>query len=157
MDTRVLIIIFILTLACSTLIILWCALAIADRYDEEIEKANEEMECRIELAKALRRLAQVEQHNEEQIGNIMKNWKTMIDEALEENGEGWGDVQENTMSESDMEKEFDDGFGGIEGCAFTVWTKRGVYFPVCYEGAEWVGRVSRNPDGKPTKHIGSGI
>ena len=34
----------------------------------------------------------------------------------------------------------------------TVWTKNSVYFPTQCEGYEWVGRVSRNPDGKPTMH-----
>jgi hypothetical protein len=31
-----------------------------------------------------------------------------------------------------------------------------VYFPACYDGAEWVGSVSRNPDGKATRHQGGG-
>lgn len=80
----------------------------------------------------------------------------MLDEALEENGETWADVVSNTMTEADMEMEFDAGHGLIKGCKFTIWTERGVYFPVSYDGAEWVGNVSRNPDGKPTRHIGRG-
>ena len=86
----------------------------------------------------------------------MENWKTMLDEALKENGEAWADVEANTMTEADMAKEFDSGYGGTEGCAFTVWTTRSVYFPICYDGAESVGRAARNPDGKPTEHQGGG-
>lgn len=86
----------------------------------------------------------------------MDNWKTMLGDALKENGESWEDVEANTMTEEEMAKNFDSGFGSIEGCPFTVWTKNTVYFPICYDGAEWVGSVARNPDGKPTYHRGGG-
>ena len=86
----------------------------------------------------------------------MENWKTMLDEALKENGESWDDVEANTMTEEEMAKGFDAGYGGTEGCPFTIWTKNTVYFPVCYDGAEWVGSVARNPDGRPTNHQGGG-
>ncbi len=81
-------------------------------------------------------------------------WRKELTEALAENKEGWGDVEANTMTASDMDTEFYSGYGGSEGCAFTVWTKHFVYFPVVYDGSEWVGCVSRNPDGKPTQHQG---
>jgi hypothetical protein len=84
----------------------------------------------------------------------MNNWKTMLDEALKEAGESWDDIEANTMNEEEMAKSFDSGYGGIEGQPFTVWTKNSVFFPVCYDGSEWVGRVSRHPDGKPTDHQG---
>jgi hypothetical protein len=84
----------------------------------------------------------------------MGNWKTMLGEALKENDESWEDVEANTMTEEDMAKNFYTGYGGTEGCAFTVWTNNTVYFPICYDGSEWVGSVSRNPDGKPTGHQG---
>ena len=86
----------------------------------------------------------------------MENWKTLLDSVLKENGESWDDVEANTMTEQGMQKNFDAGFGGVEGCQFTVWTKNSVYFPIQYDGAEWVGRVSRHPDGKPTEHQGGG-
>lgn len=86
----------------------------------------------------------------------MGNWKTTLDEALKKNGDSWEDVEANTMTEADMVKEFDSGYGDVQGCPFTVWTKNHVYFPICYNGAEWVGSVSRHPDGKPTDHKGGG-
>ena len=86
----------------------------------------------------------------------MATWKNKLDEVLKENGEAWVDVEANTMTDADMSRNFDDGFGRMEGCPFTVWTKNSVYFPICYDGAEWVGRVARNPDGKPTEHQGGG-
>jgi len=83
-------------------------------------------------------------------------WKAGLDLALKENGESWADVESNTMTDEEMAVEFDDGYGGTRGCYFTVWTTKSVYFPICYDGAEWVGRVSRHPDGKPTEHQGGG-
>ena len=78
----------------------------------------------------------------------------MMNSALEENGESWSDVEANTMTDDEMAKNFDSGYGATEGCPFTVWTKNTVYFPLCYDGSEWVGSVSRNPDGRPTNHQG---
>lgn len=82
------------------------------------------------------------------------NWKTLLVEAMEKRGETLTDIESNTMSEDEMLKEFDCGFGGSNGIPFTVWTKNAVYFPAVYDGAEWVDSVSRNPDGEPTQHIG---
>lgn len=81
-------------------------------------------------------------------------WKTEIDALFKMNGDTWDDVEANTMSYAAMIEEFDAGFGGVEGCAFTLWTKKYVYFPVCYDGAESVAYVSRHPNGKPTAHVG---
>jgi hypothetical protein len=84
----------------------------------------------------------------------LSNWKKMLTRALTENGESWDDVVSSTMTEKEMKRYFDAGYGGTKGVAFTVWTQDSVYFPVCYDGAESVGRVARNPDGKPTEHQG---
>jgi hypothetical protein len=84
----------------------------------------------------------------------MESWKSMLNEKLKENGESWDCVEANTMTDDEMNQMFDPGYGGTEGCSFTVWTNNSVYFPICYDGAEWVGRVSRHPDGKPTDHQG---
>lgn len=51
---------------------------------------------------------------------------------------------------------FHPGFGGVEGVAFTAWSKDWVYFPVCYDGKEWVARVPRNPCTHITEHVGGG-
>lgn len=55
-----------------------------------------------------------------------------------------------------MDVEFYCGHGAIDGCSFTVWSEDRVYFPVCYDGLEWVESVSRNPDGEATGHVGGG-
>jgi len=84
----------------------------------------------------------------------MTTWRKLLVEEMELHGETLVDIESNTMSNEEMDKEFDNGYGGPEGIPFTIWTKNRVYFPICYDGAEWVGSVSRNPDGKPTDHLG---
>lgn len=78
----------------------------------------------------------------------------MLLDVMWERGETLADIEANTMTDKEMNKEFDSGYGGTRGVPFTVWTKNTVYFPICYDGAEWVGSVSRNPDGKSTEHQG---
>jgi hypothetical protein len=86
----------------------------------------------------------------------MSNWKKMLVGEMEEFGDSLLNIESNTMTEEEMDKDFDAGYGGTEGIPFTVWTKDRVYFPICYDGAEWVGSVSRHPDGQPTDHQGGG-
>jgi hypothetical protein len=59
-----------------------------------------------------------------------------------------------TLSEPEMDIEFDQGFGLVEGLEFTLWTATRVYFPVVYDGAEWCGSVSRDPNTISTSHQG---
>jgi hypothetical protein len=86
----------------------------------------------------------------------MENWKELIEEAMAKRGETLADLEFNTLTDDEMVREFDSSYGCTEGVAFTAWTVKSVYFPICYDGAEWVGSVSRHPDGKPTKHQGGG-
>lgn len=81
-------------------------------------------------------------------------WRKGLVKALERNGEKFSDIVSSTLTEEELDKEFDPGYGGTEGVPFTVWTDRFVYFPAQYDGSEWVDCVSRNPNGKPTEHVG---
>ena len=80
----------------------------------------------------------------------------MLEDALKKRGEALADLEANTLTEADMVKEFDSGYGDIEGVPFTAWTAKTVYFPICYDDTEWVVSVARHPDGKPTEHQGGG-
>ena len=86
----------------------------------------------------------------------MTTWRKEIKDCFECTGDTWDDVVECTLSQAQLDKRFDNGFGGTGGEPFTIWTKEYVYFPVEYDGAAWVGYVSRNPNGEPTAHQGSG-
>lgn len=81
-------------------------------------------------------------------------WREMIVEAMGEAGETMDDMVATTLTDAEMDAEFDRGFGGSEGCAFTLWTANRVYFPVVYDGSEWVGSVPRNPCPEATEHQG---
>lgn len=83
-------------------------------------------------------------------------WSKEIARALEAHGESWSDVITCTLTPEEREVVFDDGYGSIEGKPFTAWTKDWVYFPVCYDGAEWVGSAPRNPCDIATEHQGGG-
>jgi hypothetical protein len=84
----------------------------------------------------------------------MTNWQELITEAMEAVQETWADVVSTTLSDDDKVKAFNSGYGGSEGVPFTLWTTNRVYFPVVYDGSEWVASVSRNPDGVATGHVG---
>jgi len=79
----------------------------------------------------------------------MATWRQLINEVTD------GDeIIANTLTEEEMDVEFYDGFGGADGKDFTAWSKDYVYFPVVYDGAEWVGRVPRNPCDQASEHHG---
>ncbi len=61
-----------------------------------------------------------------------------------------------TLSEEELDVEFDDDLGLSDGKAFTAWTGDLVLFPVDSDGAEWVASVPRNPCDIATKHVGGG-
>ena len=84
------------------------------------------------------------------------NWKELIQYEMNFYNETFDDVVEYTLTEEELMVYFDCGYGGTEGKPFTLWTTNRVYFPGNYDGSEWVSSVSRNPDGKPTHHIGGG-
>jgi hypothetical protein len=81
-------------------------------------------------------------------------WRKLIDKAFEDHQDNWENVEGCTLTEQELDKRFDDGFGGIDGEPFTLWTKDFVYFPVVYDGSEWVGYAPRNPNKMKTPHQG---
>lgn len=86
----------------------------------------------------------------------MATWRKLLEKAMRSRGESLSGLEASTLSDADMDVEFHNGYGGPEGKPFTAWSAKAVYFPVCYDGSEWVGSVSRHPDGKPTQHHGGG-
>ena len=84
----------------------------------------------------------------------MDTWRILINEQLQINGETFKDIVSITLSEEDLDKEFDSGYGAAEGKSFTAWTEKYVYFPAVYYGSEWVESIRRNPCDEDTPHIG---
>lgn len=61
-----------------------------------------------------------------------------------------------TLSGEETQRQFYGGYGGSEGKPFTYWTETRVYFPVVYDGSEWVESVPRDPCDEATFHVGGG-
>ena len=92
----------------------------------------------------------------------MATWRKLIEEHMTTGlhwrrpgtGETMKDVVHCTLSDDELDTEFDDSFGCSEGKPFTLWTTKRVYFPVVYDGAEWVGSAPRDPCDEATEHAG---
>jgi hypothetical protein len=83
----------------------------------------------------------------------MATWKELLKYELENRGDKFEDLK-MTLTDEELVKEFDDGYGGSEGVPFTAWSKKYVYFPVVYDGEEWVGSAPRTVCEEKTSHIG---
>lgn len=81
-------------------------------------------------------------------------WRELIAEEMADHKETWGDILIVQFLWGDADTEFHSGFGTSEGSPFTLWTKKRAYFPVVYDGCEWVASVSRDPDSEATHHVG---
>lgn len=86
------------------------------------------------------------------------SWRKLIGREMGANEEAWKDVEFCTLNGEQLSKEFDDDYGSEEGAPFTIWTRKHVYFPATYDGAEWCASVARNPGEQPqaTRHVGGG-
>ena len=80
-------------------------------------------------------------------------WMKMIQETMDENDDP-GPIISCTINDDQLNKEFYSGYGGPEGQPFTAWSAQYVYFPICYDGAEWVGSAPRNPCDTSLGHQG---
>lgn len=56
--------------------------------------------------------------------------------------------------EAVLDVEFDPGYGGSEGPEVLIWTETHVYFPVVYDGSEWLDSAPRNPQAEGQGHVG---
>ncbi|MDE1484730.1 hypothetical protein KKI95_18095 [Xenorhabdus bovienii] len=84
----------------------------------------------------------------------MATWRELLEHEMKAHNENLLLIESNTLTKEQMDIEFDSGYGAENGLPFTVWSQQRIYFPCCYDGNEWVGSVSRHPDGNPTEHIG---
>ena len=80
-------------------------------------------------------------------------WRKELETAFAEDGEDFSKMV-CTLDDAGLDKEFHDGYGGSEGPAFTAWGEKWVYFPIVYDGAEWVGHAPRNPCDIAMEHQG---
>lgn len=76
-----------------------------------------------------------------------------VEKAFANNKEDYSRMV-TTLTEEELNKEFDDGSGLPEGEPFTAWGEKYVYFPVVHDGIEWIGSAPRNPCDEKCSHFG---
>jgi len=81
-------------------------------------------------------------------------WRKEITERMVENKDTDINNYITTLTEEELDTEFDKGHGQTKGLPFTLWTSWWVYFPIEYDGSESCGSVARNPTSNPTWHQG---
>lgn len=86
----------------------------------------------------------------------MTTWKKAITKEMKFHDENWEDIIAQSPEDFDPNITFSAGFGTTKGQPFTVWTKRRVYFPACFDGSEWCASVPRDPCDEVIGHIGGG-
>ena len=80
-------------------------------------------------------------------------WRKELREAMDANSDQ-GPVVAYAPSEEAFDVLFDDGYGGSNGPHVLAWTEANVYFPVVYDGAEWIGSAPRDPQPQGQRHVG---
>lgn len=93
---------------------------------------------------------------EGEMDDDLTTWRELIASEMEAHGETWADVVACTLDDAGLDVEFDNGFGGVRGAPFTLWTARRVYFPATYDGGEWAASVPREPCDEVSHHVGGG-
>jgi len=83
----------------------------------------------------------------------IESWHSMLKEAFKRNKDDYSKMV-TTLSPEQLMRKFDTGYGGHRGAPFTAWGDKYVYFPLVYDGAEWVGCAPRNPCDEALEHQG---
>jgi hypothetical protein len=83
------------------------------------------------------------------------SWSALITECMEKN-KITEPLIHCTLTVGELYSQFDNGFGSTQGIPFTAWSENYVFFPVIYDGAEWVDYVPRNPCDFKKDHVGGG-
>lgn len=84
----------------------------------------------------------------------LTSWHELVTRAMAKRDDSWSNLVGCTLTDTELHTVFDADYGLEEGKPFTLWTADYVYFPVSYDGKEWVGAVPRNPCDTPTHHFG---
>ena len=79
-------------------------------------------------------------------------WRAALADAMQ--GVYEGPVVAYAPDEATFDESFDDGYGSTSGKPVLAWTADRVYFPVVYDGAEWMGSAPRNPVPEGQTHEG---
>jgi len=84
----------------------------------------------------------------------MTTWRKALEEEMRDLSDS-GPVLAVAPDDAAFDVEFDDDYGSPRGPRVLAWTETRVYFPVCYDGAEWLSSAPRNPGDEGQGHVGS--
>jgi hypothetical protein len=82
-------------------------------------------------------------------------WRQLLVEEMQDRGDP-GPVIAYAPDGQAFDVVFYAGYGLPEGPSVLAWTDTYVYFPVQYDGAEWLGSVPRHPVKQGQYHVGGG-
>lgn len=85
------------------------------------------------------------------MSSIHNTWRAMIQDILD------CDVENEQLLFVAPNKEvldvvFNSGYGTAEGPEFLAWSENYVFFPLEYDGSEYVGYAPRNPVARTMRH-----
>lgn len=81
-------------------------------------------------------------------------WAKALEEARTLQGDNSDLVARAPDDEAVWSREFDDDYGGRKVRPVLAWTVDRVYFPVVYDGAEWLDSAPRHPIADGEGHVG---
>lgn len=90
---------------------------------------------------------------------IMTTWRKELTYCFKRSGDTPANLEFCTLSEDELDVEFDNDLGVVEGKPFVAHTLGYVYFSFSYDGSEWVNYVPRHPTGElvePLRRAGYG-
>lgn len=82
-------------------------------------------------------------------------WRQQLEIARDDNGDTTPIIAYAPANSAIWDKEFDNGYGSPEGSNVLAWSETHVYFPVVYDGAEWIESAPRDPQEFGQPHVGS--
>ena len=74
----------------------------------------------------------------------MTTWREELKEKFRVTGDSFEHLV-ITITDAELDREFDDDFGSAEGTPFTAWSDNYVYFSREYDGADYIDYVERHP------------
>lgn len=81
------------------------------------------------------------------------SWREMLADEMKQHDDK-GPVVAYAPDETAFDILFNSDYGHDEGPPVLAWTETRVYFPVVYDGAEWMGSAPRNPTDNGQAHVG---
>jgi hypothetical protein len=84
---------------------------------------------------------------------VSTTWRKELQQARASAGDQ-SEIVAVSPGETVLDVSFDDGYGGAEGPAVLIWSEERVYFPMTYDGSEWLDSAPRNPQPDGQAHVG---